>query len=193
MICARGAVPLRLTAISSIARTAAAVLAAITRRAAGGMSTCSIGRGTGFESIGQDAVPELGARELVVIVRVVCRKIRQCEQLARVDIEHDNAARFRPVLSDRGFQLAVSEVLDANIQSKGEVVPVLRGLDRFDVLDRLAESVLDQPSAAGLAGEPVLKREFDALLADVVRAGEAERLRSDFAARVIAPVLAVLE
>src|SRR5439155_23477386 len=148
-------------------------------------------RRTGFESIGQGAVPELRSRELVAIVRVVSRKIRQCEQLARVDIEHDNTARFRPVLSDRGFQLAVSEVLDANIQSKGEVVPVLRGLDPLDVLDRLADPVLHHPAAAGLAGEPDLKREFDALLADVVRDGEAAHLRSDFSWRAMAPGRAV--
>src|SRR5204863_7895039 len=79
------------------------------------------------------------------------------------------------------------------IQSKSEVVPVLRSFDRLDILDRLAESVLDHPAAAGLAREPVLKRELDTLLAYVVNAREAEYVRSDFATWVVAPVLAVLE
>ncbi len=150
-------------------------------------------RRTGFESIGQRTVPKLRAGKLVAVVGVVCREIREREQLARVDVDHDDAARLRSVLSDRRFQLGESEVLDAGIQSKSEVVPVLRGLDRLDVLDRLAEPVLDHPAAAGLAGEPVLKRELDTLLADVVHAREAEHVRGDFAAWVIAPVLAVLE
>src|SRR6185436_8921047 len=112
-------------------------------------------RRTGFESIGQGAVAELSAGELVAVVRVVSRKIRQREQLARVDVQHDDAARLRPVLDDRGLQLAEGEVLDTGIQCKGEVVPVLSGLDRLDVLDCLAEPVLDNPSASGLASEPV--------------------------------------
>src|SRR5207248_189207 len=85
------------------------------------------------------------------------------------------------------------EIREREQLARVEVVPVLRSFDRLDILDRLAESVLDHPAAAGLAGEPVLKRELDTLLAYVVNAREAEYVRSDFATWVVAPVLAVLE
>src|SRR5258708_38943821 len=90
-------------------------------------------------------------------------------------MEDRGGAGFRLVLSDRGFQVTESEILDADIQGKREVVPVLRGFDRLDVLDDLAEPVLDHPAAAGFARESILKLELDALLADVVHAGEIGR------------------
>ena len=146
-----------------------------------------------LECVGEGAVPELRADESVAVVRVVGREIGEREQLPGVDVENHDAARLRPVLLDRGSQGAECEVLDAHIQREREVAPVLRRLDRFDVLDGLAEPILDHAPAARLAGEPVLKFELDALLADVVRAGKAEHVRRDFTARVIAPILAVLE
>jgi len=67
---------------------------------------------------------------------------------------------------------------------QARVVPVLRGFDRLDVLDDLAEPVL----ITGAAGLPASRPETRARRppADVVHAGEAKRMRHDFRARVIA-------
>ena len=54
------------------------------------------------------------------------------------------------------------------------------------------QAVLDHAAAAGLAAERVLVRELDAFLAGVLDAGEADHVRRHFAARVVAPVLALL-
>ena len=73
-----------------------------------------------------------------------------------------------------------------------QVVPVLRGADRLDVLDDAAEPVLDHAAAARGAGEQRLVRELDAFLAGVVDAGEADHVRHGLAARVVAAELALL-
>ena len=70
--------------------------------------------------------------------------------------------------------------------------PSCAGADRLDVLDDAAEAVLDDAPAAGLAAEGGLVGELDALLAGVVDAGEADHVSGHFAARVVAPVFALL-
>ena len=61
----------------------------------------------------------------------------------------------------------------------------------LDVLDDLAVQIADHALHAGLAGEPVVERELEPFLAAIVDVREAEHVRHDLAARVVAAELAL--
>ena len=108
------------------------------------------------------------------------------------DVEDHEAAGLRLVRLDRRLQLAEREVLQARVDREREIAARLRRADRLDVLDGVAAPVDDDAAAAGLAAEPLLLRELDAFLADVVVAGEAEDVAHRLAGRVEAPVFVLV-
>ena len=107
-----------------------------------------------------------------------------------VDVDHDDRACARALLADRRLQLAVREVLDAQVDRQHEVAARARGPDAFDVLHDAAVAVLDDALRAVLAREPMIERELEPFLAGVVDVGEAEHVAGDFAGGVVAAVFA---
>ena len=91
------------------------------------------------------------------------------------------------------LEFAVGQILDLAVDAEREIAPFLRRLDAFHVLDDVARAILDDAATAGLAGEPVLVGQFDAFLAVVVHAGEAQNVRHHIASRVIAAIAALQE
>ena len=148
-------------------------------------------RGAGLEQIGHRAVAGSAHVELRAVVRVVRRHVGHRQHLAGPHVEDDDPAGLGAMLDDRGLQLAIGEVLQLAIDRQREVAALDRRAHALRVLHHPPQPVLDHPAAAGLAGQPVLVGELDALLAAVVHVGEAEQMRGHLAVRVVAPVLAL--
>ena len=119
-------------------------------------------------------------------------QLASAEDLAALRIEDHEPAGLGAVRLDGGLQLAEREVLEPRVDREREVASRLRRADRLDVLDDLAAAVDDHAAAAGLAAEPLLLRELDALLPDVVVAGEAQDVAHRVARRIEAPVFVLV-
>ncbi len=103
---------------------------------------------------------------------------------------HDDRAGARAIVAHRRLELAVGQVLDAQVDAEPELAAGPHGADALDVLDAIALAVLDHALGAVLAAEPVVEGQLRALLARVVDVGEAEQVPGDLAGRVVAAVLA---
>ena len=128
--------------------------------------------------------------DLVAIVRVVGGLVHHRQHFAGRDVEHDHRAGLGALVADRGLQLAVREVLDAQVDRQHEIAAGPHRADLLDVLHDLAVAVLDHALGAVFAGQPVIERELEAFLAFVVDAREADDVARDFARRVVAAVFA---
>ena len=92
---------------------------------------------------------------------------------------------------DRRFQFAIRQVLDAQVDAGDQVAAGVRRADAFDVLDRAAETILNDALGAGLRAEPAVVRQLQSFLSDVVvLLGEAEQMAGDFARRIEALIFA---
>src|SRR5439155_11097676 len=114
------------------------------------------------------------------------------QHFAGAYIDRDQAAGLRVRLLDRALQRAVRKALDLAVDREDQILSILRGANRLHVLDHAAEAILDHAPAAGLAAECVLVRELDAFLSAVVDAGEADKVRGDFAGGIVAAVFGTL-
>ena len=88
--------------------------------------------------------------------------------------------------------MTVSEILDLRIQRQANVLAILWRLDRADILDDLSTPVLDHAAATRVPEQLVLKGKLHALQPLVIDAGEADKVRSHFAGRIVAAEFAVL-
>ena len=144
----------------------------------------------GLEEVVGRAVAIARRGVLVAVIRVEGRLVDHRQHFAGGDVEHDDRARARLVRLHGGLQLAVGEVLHAQVDAGAQVLSGARRLDALDVLDRAAEAVAHHALRARLAAEPLVVGELEPFLADVVDVGEAEQVPGDFARRIVAPVLA---
>ena len=71
----------------------------------------------------------------------------------------------RAVLAHRGLELAVGEVLDAQVDAGDEVLALRGALQHLDVLDHAAAAVLDHALRAVDARERAVVGELEPLLA----------------------------
>ena len=97
---------------------------------------------------------------------------------------------LRAVFLHGRLQLAIREVLQAQVDARAQVLARTRRLDALDVLDRAAFVVAHHALHARLAAEPLVECEFEAFLADVVDVREAEQVPRHFAGRIVATVFA---
>ena len=93
-------------------------------------------------------------------------------------------------MQHRALQRAVGKTLDLAVDRERQVLAVLAGADRLDVLDHAPEAVLEDATAARPAAERILVGELDAFLAGIVDAGETDEMRGHFSSGIVAPVLA---
>ncbi len=149
-------------------------------------------RRAGLEGVGQRAVAQLPAGEIAPVAGRVARVVGQCQHLARLHVEHDHAARLGLVLDHRLAHALVGEELHLRIDRQLDVPPVRRRDAVADVLDHVAEAVLDHAARTVAPGQFVLERELDPLLSVVLDVGEAHHMRRRLAFRVLALVLAQL-
>ena len=98
-----------------------------------------------------------------------------------LDVDHDDGAGTGALLADRGLQLPVGEVLDAQVDREHQVAARARRTDALDVLHDAPVAVLDDALRAVLAGQPVIEGELETLLAGVVDVGEAEQVTGHLA------------
>ena len=124
------------------------------------------------------------------VVRVVGGLVHHRQHFAGVGVEHDGGAGQRAIVLDRGLELAVREVLDAQVDGGDDFAARARRLQALDVLDHPPEPVAQDHLLAGMAAQPFVEGELHALLAVVVHVGEAHQVAGHLAGRVVAPVLA---
>src|SRR5688572_9630124 len=96
------------------------------------------------------------------------------------------------MLLHRALERDDCEALPLAVEGQREVAAVLPRAYRFDVFHDLPEPVLDHPPASRPRAQMPLEGELQAFLAGIVHAGEADHVSSHFAARVVAPELAML-
>ena len=126
----------------------------------------------------------------MAIVRIEGRLVDHRQHFAGAHVHHHDRAGARAVVADRRLELAVGQVLDAQVDAELQFAPRAHRADALDVLDAIPLAVLDDALGAVLAPQPVVEGEFGALLPGVVDVGEAEQVPGHFAGRVVAAVLA---
>ena len=83
--------------------------------------------------------------ELRAIVRVVGWLIDHRQYFARLYIEDDDRARTRVVGFDRRFERAIGEVLQPQIDTRAQVLAVMRRPNARNIFDGAAETILEHP------------------------------------------------
>ncbi len=149
-------------------------------------------RRAGLEGVGQRAVAQLRAGQVLAVGGRVAREVGERQHLAGLRIEDDDAAGLGLVRGDRVADPLVGEELHLRVDRQADVLALERRDAVADVLDDAAEPVLDDAARAVAAGELLLERELDAFLAVVLDVGEADDVRRRLALGVLALVLAHL-
>ena len=127
---------------------------------------------------------------LRVDVRVEPGRDRHRPHGAGGRVEHDRGRALRVPAQHGVAQHGLRVRLDRVVERQVDVAAVAHRL-RDDGVDRLAGGVLDDPLAAGPAGQLAVERELEPGEAAVVDARVAEHLRGERELRVEAPLLAV--
>mmetsp|Transcript_5866 Transcript_5866/g.23095 ORF Transcript_5866/g.23095 Transcript_5866/m.23095 type:complete len:499 (-) Transcript_5866:703-2199(-) len=146
-----------------------------------------------FEHIGQRAVAQLLAGEVLPVAGVVAREVGQGQHLAALHIQHDDRARLGLVFGDGIADALVGKELHLGVHRQIDVLAVGGRHDVADVLDHAAQAVAHDGARAVPALQLLLERELDALLALVRHVGEADHMGRGLALGVFAAVFAVLK
>src|SRR5690606_27591488 len=138
-----------------------------------------------LEDVRRRAIAVARGRDLVPVVRVVRRLIDHREHFARVDVQHDERARFRVMLLYGGLELAIGEILNAKIDARVQIRAWTRCSNALDVFDGPSVPILDDALRAGLGTKPTIVGELESFLADiVVLLREPEQMTRDFTGRI---------
>ena len=97
---------------------------------------------------------------------------------------------MRAIFLHRRLQLAVGEVLNAQIDAGDEIAARTRRADAFDIFDVAAERILNDALRAVLAVQQLLVAELQSFLALVIDGGESDHVAGHFARRIVAAVFA---
>ena len=149
-------------------------------------------RRAGLEGVGQRAVAQLRARQVLAVARVEAGVVGQRQHLARAHVEHDHAAGLGAVLGDGVAHALVGKELHLRIDRQLDVAAVHRVDLLADVLDHAAETVAQHRARPVAALQLRLEGQLDALLALFLDVGEAHDVRRGLTLGVVAPVLAQL-
>ncbi len=144
----------------------------------------------GLEQIGGGAVAVLRGIELMTVIGVEGRLVDHGEHFAGAHVQDDDRTGVGAIVADRRFQLAIGQVLDAQVDAELELAARAHGANALDVLDVIPLAVLDDALCTVLAAEPVVEGELRALLAGVVHVGKAEQMPGHLARRIVAAVFA---
>ncbi len=150
-------------------------------------------RRAGLEAVDHGAVAQAGGVAVIRAVGVVAGLAGQGQDVAGMRVRHHDQAALGAVLLHRALQLAVGQVLQAQVQGQ---VDVLAGLGLgvvIGVLDHMAGAVSDHPARTRRAAQRGVLRRLDAFLTLAVDVAEADHVRRHLARRVVAAVLALRE
>ena len=147
--------------------------------------------GTRLELVGHGMVAQYRHVGLVAIIGVVGRPVRQRQHLAGLGIQHHDGAAFGFAAFDRLLDLAEGQRLYLAVYAQRNIAARLGRAQTGHVLDDISAPVLDDLLAARLAAELCLQRKLDAFLSVVIHIGEADEMRGDFAAGIVAAIFAL--
>ncbi len=125
---------------------------------------------------------------MLAIVRVVGRLVHHGEDLARSHVDDYSRPCGRALIADSGFQLAVSEVLNAQVDRQHQVTARPRGSDAVDILNNVPVAILNDALRAIFARQPMVKCELQPFLARIVNVSESEDVSSDFSRGIVTAV-----
>ena len=166
------------------------------RRDAAGLQRQRDGEGlhrrAGLEDVGQRAVAQLRTAEVAALGRVEAGVVGQRQHLARLHVEHHDAAGARAVFVHGVAQALPGEELHLGVDRQRDVAAIHRVGLVADVLHHAAQAVAHHHALAARAQQLGLEAELDAFLAAVVDVGEAHHVRGGFALGVTALVFAHL-
>jgi hypothetical protein len=144
-----------------------------------------------FKDVRDRAVSIAFGRQLRTIVRVVSGLVDHGEDLAGLDVQHDDRTRARIVFPDSTFQRAISQVLKAKIDTRAKILARIRRPYAGNIFDRSAKAVLEHALGARLAGKPGIVGKLKTFLPDVIDVRESHEVAGHFRCRVVAAVLAL--
>src|SRR5262249_27999395 len=139
---------------------------------------------------GDRAVAIALRRQLRAVVRVVRRLVHHREHFAGIRVEHDGRAGARARVRDHRLELAVREVLEAQIDARAQVAAGAGYLYQLVLADYVSESIFQHSLAAVLSPEPLIVFGLEPFLAAIVDVGESKQVADDFALGVITLVFA---
>src|SRR5689334_6955797 len=147
----------------------------------------------GLEEVRDRTIASAPGIELAAVVRVVRRQVRHRKHFARLGVENDDAARFRPIFRNRVSQLAEREILNTRVDRKRDSRAVLGLTNTVDIFDDVPTAILDHTTSARFARELRFESELERFLSLVVDVGEADQVRGDVARRIVAAIFALQE
>jgi len=146
-------------------------------------------RGTRLEHVDHGAVAHHRRLQVATVVGVIGGLVDHGQNLAGLHIHDHQAAGLGAVLDQRIAQLAVGQVLQAQVNRQRQGLPCLGVFGHLHVFDQTPAPVLDDLSLARNTGQPLVIGQFDAFPTLVVDIGEADHVRGHFARRVEATEL----
>ena len=122
--------------------------------------------------------------EVAPVVRVVGRLIGHRQHFAGLYIDHHQAAGLGTEFDQRVAQLAVRQVLQAQVDGQRQTLARLGVLGDLQIADQVAATILEHLTLTRHTGEPVFVGQLDAFTALVVDVGKADHVSRHFTGRV---------
>ena len=148
--------------------------------------------GARLKAVGQGAVAQLLAAEVLPPRGRIAWVIGQRQHLAALHIEHHHAARLGFILQHRLTQFLISKELHLAVNTELDVAPVHWRNILAHRLHHPATAVLDDPARTSASGQVLVESQLNALLPAIINIGEAHHMGSGFALRVQALVFLAL-
>ena len=140
--------------------------------------------GARLKAVGQGAVTQLLAAEVLPPRGRIARVIGQRQHLATLHIEHHHAARLGFILQHRFTQFLISKELHLAVNTELDVAPVHWRNILAHRLHHPATAVLDDPARTSASGQVLVESQLNALLPAIINIGEAHHMGSGFTLRV---------
>ena len=147
-------------------------------RAEGGSDGERFNGRTRLKHIDHCAVAHGGRLQVAAIVRVIGRLVDHGQHFAGLHIEQHQAAGFGTEFSHSIAQLAVCEVLQAQVNRQCQGLTGLGILSNLHVFDQPPAAILEYLALTGHASQPILEGQLHAFTATIINVGKAHYMGS---------------
>ena len=148
--------------------------------------------GAGLENIGQGAVAQLLARQVLAVIGVIARIIGQSQHFAGLHIQHHYAASFGALRYHSIPQFLPCEILHLAVDGQMQILAVQRRNTIAHALDHAPQTIADHAARTRLARQLFIEGALNAFQSLVFDIGKTHDMRHRGPFRVLTAVFLAL-